>query len=431
MQQIIGRMFSVGEASYIVAEEIGSGGFGTVFRATSDDRSAPDLVVKVPAPHVVNNDEWRRRFQREARILGNLSHPNVVSTMGLLSYDDGALLLVQEIVSNATEFYTWESPSPEALVSVTLQILYGLRATHRKSADARAIHRDLSPRNILVTGRNGVKIIDFGLAKEDPRTSTILTVAGNYFGTPGCMAPEQRKDSASVDHRADLYALGRTVASRIQNRDPEFVEVGTLPYPWQPIIEQLTAYNPGDRFDDADSVICRVLHDFGNEGVLPSEPRLHFEEFRTWDAVPSAWATVAGSYFTEADELQFAHLRLAFLVSEATFKHTRFPIDEVFGRLETDVFAARFDEGQATFSSCDPVGDMLVEWFPYMNPGSKQVAFRRLCKMAVMYHRYRVMSAVRTAYAGEKDPAFQARFLEILNEEDPEKTIHGKGIIPR
>jgi serine/threonine-protein kinase len=88
-----------------------------------------------------------------------------------------------------------------------------LRCTHGTSEDARAIHRDLSPRNILITQDGVAKIIDFGLAKEDPRTTTVLTVAGNAFGTPGCIAPEQRTDMAMVDHRADLYALGRSLAS--------------------------------------------------------------------------------------------------------------------------------------------------------------------------------------------------------------------------
>src|SRR6187200_2918505 len=107
---IIGRRFTVGTVEYEIVQEINSGGFGTLYLAKPLPPSSPSLLirkqdsslaVKAPADHVFHDDEWLRRFKREARILSNILHPNVVRTHGLLEYPDGAVAIVQEFLENA------------------------------------------------------------------------------------------------------------------------------------------------------------------------------------------------------------------------------------------------------------------------------------------------------------------------------------------
>jgi tRNA A-37 threonylcarbamoyl transferase component Bud32 len=430
--QIIGRRFSVGSTSYQVSQELNSGGFGTVYLAEPTPSSGePSLVVKVPATHVLHDAEWRQRFQREARILGNISHPNVVKTLGLLSYDDGAVLLVQELIEGATELVEWKYSHPGELVSVALQVLYGLRCTHGTSEDARAIHRDLSPRNVLITQDGVAKIIDFGLAKEDPRTTGILTVAGRAFGTPGCMAPEQRSNAATVDHRADLYALGRSLASCIQKRHPEYIQVPALVSPWREIIQQLTEYSPDDRFTSAAAAIRRILSDFHAEGILPANVDIHFEEFRLWESIPAEWGLVARDYFLWADTLTYEDLQLAYRVTKALLASADFMANDVFAKLDSEIIEDHFGSSLAAFDDCDPLGKMIKRWYPFLNREGKAKAFRRLCRVALSYHRYSVMGSVRMVYGSEVDEALRAEMLVMLEEEDPTGVIHGKGIIPR
>lgn len=436
MTDLVGREFSVGPTTYRIEEKIDGGGFGIVYRADPKDGAtispAPlPLVVKMPVGDLLGDIEWMRRFEREARILGNISHPNVVRTLGLLTYDDGVPVIVQEYVRDAVTFGQWTASSKGELLSVLLQILYALRATHGTSADSRAIHRDLSPSNILITPAATAKVIDFGLAKERARTTTILTRSGRIFGTPGCMAPEQVDSTRDVDHRADFFALGRTITSCLQRRPPQFGEAARLEPPLRAIVEQLTAFDVDDRFADAEAVICRTLHDYHNIGVPPEHPELHFQEFASWTAIPNEWATVACSYFLgSASPLTYSALRLATLVHAPLLSNAHFQVDAVFQRLNSEAIEGRFGSGAASFDDCDPIGSLIVSWYLHLHPSVRIDAFRRLCSMSLAYHRYHTMGCVRAAYAKEPDPVIRAQLLYHLDAIDSEKVIHGHSTIP-
>jgi serine/threonine protein kinase len=421
---IIGRTFNVGDTEYKIVSEVNNGAFGTIYRAEAPNAPyKPALAVKVPASHVLKSDEWRRRFQREARILGNIQHVNVVRTLGLLSYDDGALMLVQEFVDNAQELGAYKYTSDSELLSFILQVLYGLRVTHGTSQDTRAIHRDLSPRNILISPAGLAKIIDFGLAKEDPRTSTILTVAGYTLGTPGCIAPEQHLDSASVDHRADLYALGRSFAAALQRRRPEHVDVNALHEPWRSALQKLTNYVPEQRFADAEETIQWLLQEFLESNIIPEHLDVHFNEYHGWDKVPDGWSRVASMFFSNhPTAIGVDALRLAYKVTPSMLSSVFFDADAAFSRL-MEPLDNYFLKGLAAFAECDPLGVMLSRWYEFLTPDNKLHLFSKLCKLAVSYHRYSVMEDVRITYRKEKDPALAAQLLAILNGEDPTTII--------
>lgn len=428
------REFNVGKTTYRIEAKLDSGGFGTVYLANPKEQgvwpTSPPLVAKVPASNLLEDEEWMRRFEREARILGNISHPNVVKTLGHLKYPDGVPVIIQEYVRDAIPFGQWTHSTITELVSVLLQILYALRATHGTSSDSRAIHRDLSPSNILITPPSVAKVIDFGLARERDRTTTVLTRSGRTFGTPGCIAPEQVDKSKNVDHRADFFALGRTIASCLQRRSPEFVETARLEPPLREIVEQLAAFEVDERFSDAESAICRILHDYLNVGTLPDQLELHFREFLSWTAAPDEWARVASAHFLGSPSLTSEDLRLPPLVNESVLRNPHFQVDLVFDRLSTGPLHSHFSSGAAAFEDCDPVGSFIATWYPYLSPSNRTAAFQQLCDIAMTYHRYHVMGCVRSAFKKETDPVVQAQLVATLNARDPSKEIHGHGVIP-
>jgi serine/threonine-protein kinase len=163
----IGFKFKVGPVPYNVAQMLSEGGFAKVYRADSLDPSAAaaHLAVKVPKPDVVSDEVWLRKFRREARILSNISHKNVVKIIGLIDWGND-IALVQEYIASARELGDYFATPGAKVLSTSLQVLYGLRATHGTSPETRTVHRDLNPRNVLVDDDGVARIIDFGLAKE-------------------------------------------------------------------------------------------------------------------------------------------------------------------------------------------------------------------------------------------------------------------------
>jgi serine/threonine protein kinase/dipeptidyl aminopeptidase/acylaminoacyl peptidase len=210
-------LLSKGEAVgiYRIETLLGRGGMGEVYRA-HDAKLNRDVAVKVLPAAFVNDRERLSRFQREARMLASLNHPNIASIYGL--EDSGnALALVMELAEGPTladRIRQGPVPIDEAL-AIARQIADALEYAHERSI----IHRDLKPANLKVAGDGTVKILDFGLAKalasapsaEDiansPTISQMATEAGVLLGTAAYMSPEQGK-AKPVDRRADIWAFG-------------------------------------------------------------------------------------------------------------------------------------------------------------------------------------------------------------------------------
>jgi serine/threonine protein kinase/Tol biopolymer transport system component len=201
--------------SYEVVAQIGAGGMGEVYRA-HDTKLARDVAIKVLPANVVNDPERLSRFQREARMLAALNHPNIATIYGLEQFD-GVVCLVMELVPGETlaeRVKAGPLPLEEAL-KIAVQIAEALEAAHEKSL----IHRDLKPANVKVTPEGKVKVLDFGLAKafegdsatEDmsnsPTLSRAATMQGVILGTAAYMSPEQARGKA-CDRRTDIWAFG-------------------------------------------------------------------------------------------------------------------------------------------------------------------------------------------------------------------------------
>src|SRR6516162_6024381 len=177
---------------YRIDSFLAAGGMGEVYRAT-DTRLHRDVAIKV------SKGRFSERFEREARVIASLNHPNICQL-----HDIGPNYLVMEFVDGAP----LKGPLPVAkAIECARQILDALDVAHRKGI----IHRDLKPGNILVT-RQGIKLLDFGLAKENaPLKETdatrALTEQGQIAGTFQYMSPEQLQGK-EADARSDLFSFG-------------------------------------------------------------------------------------------------------------------------------------------------------------------------------------------------------------------------------
>ena len=204
-------------AHYRVGALVGVGGMGEVYRA-SDPRLGRDVAMKLLPPAFATDAERMARFEREAKVLASLSHPNIAGIFGL-EESEGTRALVMEMVEGPTvadRLSHGPLPVEEAL-SVAAQVAEALEYAHERGI----VHRDLKPANVKLTLEGKAKVLDFGLAKalsDDPFSPTAdlaksptLTIAstkaGMILGTAAYMSPEQAKGKL-VDRRADIWAFG-------------------------------------------------------------------------------------------------------------------------------------------------------------------------------------------------------------------------------
>jgi len=194
--------------TYLLEQKIGAGGMGTVYRArqTTLDRT---VAVKLLSPDPSDRESFRRFF-REAKMLGRLSHPNVVQIIDFGNTEDGLVFMVLEYLEGDPLDRLVQAGDGLPL-SVACPVMTQACAAVGAAHQVPLVHRDIKPSNLFVArlsdGSRIVKVLDFGLAKlaDD---GTLITSAGVALGTPAYMAPEQIEESAPVDGRADIYALG-------------------------------------------------------------------------------------------------------------------------------------------------------------------------------------------------------------------------------
>jgi len=269
---------------YEILAHLGSGGMGEVWRAR-DPRLGREVALKVLPADVSHDEEWRARFQREARSAASFSHPHVcaVYDVGREGSRDYLVLELLEGETLAARLERGALPFPEVL-RLGAQIAAGLAAAHASGL----IHRDLKPGNVMLVGA-GVKLLDFGLAKlvlgaepAVPNTpgSTAgmgLSGAGAVLGTVPYMSPEQAA-GRPVDARTDIFALGAVlyematgerafpgqsqaeVFSAILTRDPPAISRlrPRTPAGFDRLVAGCLAKDPADRWDSAHDLSIRL-----------------------------------------------------------------------------------------------------------------------------------------------------------------------------
>ncbi|MBM3891717.1 MAG: serine/threonine protein kinase, partial [Verrucomicrobia bacterium] len=226
---------------YAVLELLGAGGMGAVFKARQPvlDRI---VALKVIAPQVAQDAAYVTRFHQEAKAAARLNHPNVVAVYQA-GEDQGVHFLVEEFVEGESlhdRLAREGRMDPQEALAVCVFVAEGLKHAWD---EARIIHRDIKPGNILLSTKGSVKVGDLGLAKSvGPEASAALTQSGATVGTPFYMSPEQAQAEKELDFRADIYSLGCTLYHMLSGKKP--YESGADQSPMSVIIKQATAPPP-------------------------------------------------------------------------------------------------------------------------------------------------------------------------------------------
>jgi len=266
---------------YEVLDKLGQGGMGEVFRARDTDLDR-EVALKFLPPALVQDPEHLTRFEREAKLLASLNHPNIAVVYGLHRGEDDTRFLAMELVPGKNLHNTLADSGPMApgeAVDVACQIAEGLAAAH----DQGVIHRDLKPSNVMLTLEGRAKILDFGLAKSvatdasrssatlshSPTMTSPATMQGVILGTVAYMAPEQARGKP-VDRRADIWAFGcvlyemltgRTafqgdtvtdIVAAIIHKEPDYAEIpGNVPAGVVHVMQRCLRKNAAERYRDA------------------------------------------------------------------------------------------------------------------------------------------------------------------------------------
>ncbi len=287
---------------YLVRARLGQGGMGVVYEA---DHVVLDkrVAIKFLLDKYAEDREVLRRFHQEARTASRIGHENIVDIIDIGEADDGRSYIVMEYLDGAdlSRVLIETGPMhPARVVHIMRQVLRGLAAAHDKGI----VHRDMKPENVFLTARGDnpdfVKIMDFGISKViDAHDSKVrLTETGAVVGTPIYMAPEQARAEQSIDHRADVYAVGVMFYELLCGRPPfvanAYLELVTqhlfdpptpprvlrpqLPEVLEQVVLKALAKDPADRFESADAMAAALP----NPSVL---------QVGMWDAM----STVSGT----------------------------------------------------------------------------------------------------------------------------------------
>lgn len=209
---------------FLVTGSLGAGGMGEVYRAL-DERLDREVAIKVLPEEVAEDPKRLRRLKAEAKALARLNHPNLLAVYEL-GTDEKVIFVVTELLEGQTLWSLLEAgPLPwRRAVEIAAAVAEGLAAAH----EAGVVHRDLKPANVFITEEGRVKVLDFGIARLQPRPGAgaaavtsmeTYTAPGAVLGTVGYMAPEQLRGEPA-DHRCDLFALGCVLYEMLSGRGP-------------------------------------------------------------------------------------------------------------------------------------------------------------------------------------------------------------------
>lgn len=210
---------------YTVVQKLGSGGMGEVYLA-EDTKLGRKIALKTLLPELASDSERRIRFEREARAVAAINHPNIVTLYSIES-EEGVHFLTMELVTGQplSRVIPPEGLPLKRFFAIALPLTDAVSAAH----DHGITHRDLKPENVMVADNGRVKVLDFGLAKLKPRPfdqdeataalSDARTMRGQVLGTMAYMSPEQA-EGRDLDHRSDIFSLGILLHQMVTGRRP-------------------------------------------------------------------------------------------------------------------------------------------------------------------------------------------------------------------
>ena len=397
---------------YEILAPLGAGGMGQVYRGR-DTRLERQVAIKILSPHISGDPDFKARFEREARLISALNHPNIC-TLHDLGESDGRGYLVMELCegeSLADRLARGPLPVEQILLYGT-QIADALDRAHRTGI----IHRDLKPANIMLT-RSGAKLLDFGLAKPtlaisaaDATQQKSITAEGSIVGTFQYMAPEQF-EGAEADARSDIFAFGcvlyematgkrpfdgKTRASLIASileREPAPIStlVPLTPPALQRVIKTALAKDPEERWQSAHDMLLelRWIAEAGSEAgvAAPVVIRRKKRERIAWSlaAVAGVLALISGALLWR----EYARPEQSFALNLSPASETAFMLSgndsgsltiSPDGRFVT--FAAKEEDGKTLLwlrevnsPTARPLTGTEGGRFPFWSPDSRFLAF--------------------------------------------------------
>jgi len=281
---------------YEIVAPLGKGGMGEVYRAR-DVRLGREVALKVLVEAAANDSESLARFQREARAVAALNHPNILSIHDTGEHR-GVPYAVTELLEgeNLGDRLRSGPLAPKRATEIACQVADGLAAAHARGV----IHRDIKPENIFLTNDGRAKILDFGIARIGPKpgdiTSGIAAARGGsssqfIMGTAGYMSPEQIRGKP-IDFRTDVFSLGacfyemltgrrafdrpsvvETMSAVLKDEPSKGPDVEKIPEAIRPFIFRCLEKDPADRYQSARDLLLD-LRAFQAEGVREAAERV-------------------------------------------------------------------------------------------------------------------------------------------------------------
>jgi len=249
---------------YTLIKKINSGGMATVYLATQHSVGRT-VALKIMKPSLDKDPEFHQRFQREATIIGQLSHPNIIPIYDIGRHEEFNYISMEFLSHGSLDEKIVKGVAPEFALKITMGISAALEHAHSKGY----VHRDIKPENILFRGDNSPVLTDFGIARTI-KSKANMTQVGAVIGTPYYMSPEQAKGETS-DGRSDLYSLGVVLYEMLTGNRPfqadSSLALGikhiheqapNLPlnlFALQPLMDKLLAKKPEQRFQTARELI--------------------------------------------------------------------------------------------------------------------------------------------------------------------------------
>ncbi len=282
-------------AHYRVEEKIGAGGMGEVYRA-HDTTLGRDVALKILPPEFASDSDRLARFQREAKVLASLHHPNIASIFGFETTPECTFLVMELVDGEDLSEVLKSGPLPiDEAVDLARQVAEGLEEAHEKGI----IHRDLKPANVKRTPDGKIKVLDFGLARvyagqtagegqvaSAPTMTAAMTQVGTVLGTAAYMSPEQARGK-EVDRRTDIWAFGILLFEMLTGRqlfvgetasdtlagilksEPDWSQLPDgLPFQVERVIRRCLAKEPRQRLRDIGEARVRLEDPTAESGMF-------------------------------------------------------------------------------------------------------------------------------------------------------------------
>ncbi len=408
------------DGRYRVVRLIGRGGMGRVVEIVR----LPD-GVRLALKYCDGTALGRRRLVREARILGSLTHPHVLSVVDAnLIYDPPYYVMPLAADSLQAELSSHRGDVAWSM-HVFRQVCLGVQGLHQ----AGVIHRDLKPANVLRLADGRHVVADLGTAKREPRDSTVLTRTCAILGTLSYLAPEQLMPGGSrqADARTDVFQLGKMLYQLVTGRSPAVVEPATLPPGLAHIVVRATSARPADRYEAVAGLLEAVetYHNSAGENAADHPHHLLDELARRMDNLPAT-----------GPERQ-RHLQA---VLDAIAGLDRLPDDQVvdgLDRVPIDLLAMLARDHPARFlaplssyarslervaaSRHFPYADLVARRMQAVfeasrSPDVKAQALEALLIAAIVLNRYAAMAVFKMLLYQIKDAELALRAAEMLRD---------------